>query len=203
MRWVLGGLLMVILLTACTVAPPNNTDNLCELFREKPNWYRDAQQASKKWGSSIPVMMAMTHQESSFQQHAQPPRKTYLGFIPGPRPSDAYGYAQAKNDTWQWYQDKTGQHRAQRHRFRDAIDFIGWYNQMSHRQNGIALTDTYNLYLAYHEGHGGFKRRTFNSKPWLKNVATKVAAREARYSSQLQHCYKPHKSQPSKFFGVF
>jgi len=54
----------------------------------------------------------------------------------------------------------------------------------------VKLNDTYNLYLAYHEGHGGFKRRTYNKKGWLKSVASKVARRANNYSTQLQKCEK-------------
>ena len=31
-----------------------------------------------------------------------------MGFIPWRRPSSAYGYPQAKDDTWDWYIRKTG-----------------------------------------------------------------------------------------------
>jgi hypothetical protein len=45
-----------------------------------------------------------------------------------------------------------------------AIDFIGWYNRQSYQRSNIALNDSYHLYLAYHEGHGGFNRRSFKGK---------------------------------------
>ena len=65
-------------------------------FEEKDDWYDDAADARDEWGSPIPVMMAIMHQESRFQADAKPPRKKLLGFIPGSRLSSAYGYSQAK-----------------------------------------------------------------------------------------------------------
>jgi hypothetical protein len=111
-----------------------------------------------------------------------------LGFIPWTRPSDAYGYSQALDSTWEAYQRSAGRLGADRDDFADSIDFIGWYNQQSHLRNGIARGDTYRLYLAYHEGHGGFSRGSFRNKQWLMDVAGKVQRRAASYQSQLQGC---------------
>ena len=193
-------LALLLLQAACSVSPPSNMDNLCEIFREKDDWYEDASDAANRWGTSIPVMMAMMHQESRFQQDAKPPRTRILWIFPGPRKSSAYGYPQAKDSTWDWYIDGSGNWGADRDDFADAIDFIGWYNHMSYNKNAIRKDDTYHLYLAYHEGHGGFNRRTFNNKPWLKNVAKKVSARSISYSSQLKSCEKDLKSSGWFFF---
>lgn len=198
--WLL--LSVVLLVSACTTAPPRNPDNLCDIFREKSGWYKDAKAAAKKWQSPIPVMMSIMHQESKFVANAKPPRKFWLGFIPAGRVSDAYGYPQAKDATWRWYKDKSGNWGADRDDFEDAIDFIGWYNSVSNRLNGISLTDTYSLYLAYHEGHGGFQRRTFANKPWLQRVASKVTARSQTYQGQLAICEKDL-DRGGWFFGIF
>jgi hypothetical protein len=58
----------------------------------------------------------------------------------------------------------------------------------SSKRFGIAKSDTYNQYLAYHEGHGGFKSKTYNKKPWLKKVARKVDDNAQRYKRQLKQC---------------
>ena len=182
------GAVIIASLVGCAAAPPKNTSNLCEIFTEKKGWYKDSRKASKRWNGDIAVMMAMIYQESSFKARARPPRKKILGIIPGPRPASAYGYAQAINATWDIYKKSTGNKGADRNKFKDAVDFVGWYNHQSHRKNRIKKNDAYNLYLAYHEGHGGFVKKTFRKKKWLKDVSKKVSKRSARYRLQLNSC---------------
>ena len=183
-------LLLSVFVSECATSPPSDTSNVCEIFREKSGWYNDAKKARARWDTPISVMMAIMHQESRFVATAKPPRKKIWGIIPGPRPSDAYGYSQAKDATWEWYERSSGSYGADRDDFGDAIDFIGWYNDMSFRQNGIAKDDTFRLYLAYHEGHGGFKRKTYRDKQWLVDVARKVDGRANTYNTQLKGCVK-------------
>ena len=67
-------------------------------------------------------------------------------------------------------------------------DFIGWYGDLIHRRTGVGKEDAYNLYLAYHEGPGGFARRSHQGKPWLLDVARKVEARARLYQIQYLGC---------------
>ena len=183
-------LLIAILLSSCASSPPRYLDNLCHIFDEKSGWYKKAEKSQKRWGSTIPVMMAIMRQESGFRAKAKPPRTKILWIIPGPRPSSAFGYPQAKDETWQWYRKSSGNRFADRDEFDDAIDFIGWYNNQTSRRNGVKLNDTYNLYLAYHEGHGGYESRAYRNKPWLTKIARNVASRAQTYQKQLQGCEK-------------
>lgn len=180
--------LIVLVLCSCVSAPPKHTDNICHIFDEKDGWYKKAKKASKRWGVPIAVNMAFIHQESRFESKAKPPRTKILWIFPGPRKSNAYGYSQAKKGTWKWYEKESGNGWADRDDFGDAIDFVAWYNHISSQRLKIAKTDAYALYLAYHEGHGGYSRRTWNNKGWLKNVAKKVSARANRYQQQLNKC---------------
>lgn len=194
-------ILIFTLLSACASAPPSDTDNICSIFFEKGKWYKKAKKSKNRWGAPIPILMAITKQESGFRARAKPPRRKILGFIPGPRPASAYGYSQATNETWSAYKKATGHWSADRNKFGDAMNFIGWYNDQSYRKNKIAKTDAYHLYLAYHEGQGGFTSRSFKNKKWLLDVATKVAATTATYSRQLKSCEK--KLNRGWFFGLF
>jgi len=189
-RWVKLTLVIIasLLFVGCATSPPTSTNNICDIFEEKRGWYEDAKEAEEKWNTTVPIIMAFMYQESRFNAKAKPPRKNFLWVFPGPRLSSAYGYSQAKKTTWAWYKDETGHWGADRDDFGDAADFIGWYNQRSQRSNKIERHDAYHLYLAYHEGHGGFERRTFKNKEWLKAVAHKVSARSLRYSQQLTVC---------------
>jgi hypothetical protein len=195
-------LLVLLAVAACTNSPPQNVNNLCDIFREKDDWYDDAVDASKEWGSPVPVMMAIIYQESRFKAKAKPPRKEILGFIPGPRASSAYGYSQAKKTTWQDYKRSAGRYGADRDDFADAIDFVGWYNYQSHKRSGVSRKDPYRLYLAYHEGHGGYNRGTYRKKKWLLDVAKKVERKAGTYQAQLQACEEELK-KGGWFFGWF
>ena len=169
---------------------PSHTDNLCRLFKEKDHWFKPAHAASRRWGIPIPVLMAIMHQESRFHPKAKPPRTTCLCLLPGPRPSSAYGYAQALDSTWDAYKKATGNRGADRDDFADAVDFIGWYCHLSRVKCGIPADDAYNLYLAYHEGQGGFLRGTHQKKPVLRAVAGQVQARATLYRQQFTACEK-------------
>ncbi|MDQ1335807.1 MAG: hypothetical protein QG552_2757 [Thermodesulfobacteriota bacterium] len=192
-RWltfkILAGCLLISLLHGCaTTAPPKRPDNVCDIFREHTDWYKDAAKSYQRWGIPIPVMMAILHQESRYVSDARPPRTTCLWIFPGPRPSSAYGYAQVKDETWEEYQESSGNSWANRDDFGDAIDFVGWYCHLSAKQCGISKDNARNLYLAYHEGRGGFNRSTYAKKKWLVEVADKVQKRAVMYTSQLAAC---------------
>lgn len=177
-----------VTMVGCATTPPGNPHNLCAIFQEKHGWYTSTKQSFDKWGVPIHVQMAIIYQESGFRSKAKPPRKWLLGLIPLSRPSSAYGYSQATKGTWNWYIRATGNSGAARHNFADAVDFIGWYGEISHTRLGISKWDTYNQYLAYHEGHGGYASRRYRHKRWLIETARRVEANARRYRGQLATC---------------
>ncbi|MEE9099613.1 MULTISPECIES: hypothetical protein [Pseudomonas] len=179
---------LLLALAGCATKPPANPDNLCEIFREKPKWHEAALKMQKRWGAPIQVPMAMMYQESSFKHDALPPRYYFLGFIPWGRVSSAYGYAQAKDETWADYKKDAGDWGADRDDFADALDFMGWYMQKTYSVNRVSKWDAYAQYLNYHEGWGGYRNRSYDAKPWLKNVSQKVQARASLYSAQYKSC---------------
>jgi hypothetical protein len=198
--------LLLISMYGCATTPstPEKVGNICEIFRGNKKWYRAAHASYKRWGVPIPIMMAIVHQESRFTDDAKPPRSKCLCILPGPRPSSAYGYAQAGKEAWKQYQESTGNTGADRDNFEDAIDFVGWYCHTSHVRCGISKDDAYHLYLAYHEGHGGFIRKTYKKKGWLIAVAQKVKARANTYKGQLASCEMEFKRRPCCcFFWLF
>ena len=182
------GLFALLLVAGCSTAPPKSVENACAIFEDKPDWYGAARATEKKWGAPVQMQLAFIRQESSFRDDARPPRDSLLGIPMWWRVSSAYGYAQAKDETWDWYREKTGNFWADRDDFEDASDFIGWYTDVSQRMLGISKWDPYNQYLAYHEGHGGWKRKTYNQQAWLLKVAKKVENQTVTYGQQLQSC---------------
>jgi len=190
---VIVALLLLVLVSGCASSPPpaRAQDNICDIISHDPSWYHAAKKSESRWGTSVSTQIAFVRQESAFQHNARPPRPYLFGLIPMPRKSSAYGYAQAQDGTWSDYQRATGNRLARRSSIEDTLDFIGWYNRVSFQRNGVALRDTYNLYLNYHEGHTGFKNASYNAKPWLINVARQVQSRAQLYESQLPGCRLP------------
>ncbi len=181
-------LLLVVSLSGCATRPPSNLNDSCAIFNEKSGWYKSAHKSYKKWGVPINVQLAIIYQESHFVHNAKPPRKKLLWVIPWKRLSSAYGYGQAQDATWDWYRKDTGNRWADRDVFADVADFIGWYGNQSYKMVGIAKDDAYRQYLAYHEGQGGFRRKTYLKKQWLVKVARNVRKRSNRYQAQLAAC---------------
>lgn len=191
MSRVLRAFLLILLVASCG-APggkaPRNLDDACSILEQRPSYARAFRATERKWGVPMHVQMATIHQESKFVSNARTPMRYRLGVIPMGRMSTAYGYAQALDGTWDDYRSETRAWRAKRHRIRDASDFMGWYMSKSLQRNGIPLTDARRQYLAYHEGHTGYARGSYNRKAWLLRVAGNVENRAAMYERQLRSC---------------
>ena len=178
---------VALMLSSCSTYQPTKIDDICKIFWGETDWYEDVRAAHNRWGTPITVMMAIMKQESSFRADVRPDRPRFL-FIPLPRKSSAYGYAQAQDPAWNDYKKATGNRGHDRDDFRDAINFIGWYTNKSHRRLGISKSDPFRQYLAYHEGWGGYSRGSFNKKPQLLNIAAKVKGQTEIYNAQLVRC---------------
>lgn len=189
-KLLLCGLLCLFLLGCATTKPPADINNVCNIFHQYPKWRLAAKDVEQRWRVPVPVQMAIIHQESKFDARATPPRGKLLWVIPWKRPSSAYGYTQALRGTWAQYKSSNdgGSYWASRNDFIDGVDFIGWYANQANRRAHIQRSDAYNLYLAYHEGIGGFQRKTYLRKPWLLQVARKVKARAQLYQAQMRAC---------------
>ncbi|EKO3492731.1 hypothetical protein LIA75_003785 [Vibrio fluvialis] len=196
-KWLSVGTLL--LLAGCATSPPSKQNSLCEIFREKPQWYEDAVEMQDEWGTPIQIAMAIIKQESSFRHDAKPPKDYLLGFIPWGRVSSAYGYAQAQDPAWDDFQRATD-YGGSRTNFDDSLMFIGWYTSETQKTLGVSKWDTYHQYLAYHEGRGGFKRKSYQSKPTLIKVARKVEQQAKDYGWQLKQCRQELEDNRSWFF---
>jgi len=184
-------LIVVVLLASCSGGPtsaPRNLDNACAILKERPEYYKAFRATERRWGVPVHVQMATIHQESKFIADARTPFRYVVGVIPMGRQSSAFGYGQALDATWDEYLSETGKRSAKRDRIKDASDFMGWYMTKSRTKNGIDLHDARNQYLAYHEGNTGFSRQSYNSKPWLITVASKVQQRADMYQGQIAGC---------------
>ena len=149
-------ILVFALLSACS-SIPSNTSNSCTIFDERYLWYKHVKSAEKKWGTPVHLQLAIIKMESDFDRLAKPPRQKLFKVIPYKRPSSSFGYSQAIKGTWEQYKNETGNKFATRARFKDSVDFIGWYTNKTESLLNIPKNDAFRQYVAYHEGWGIMK----------------------------------------------
>ena len=179
---------LILVLQGCA-SRPSYAHNACNIFEEKYFWFKAAKKSSGKWKVPIATIMSFVSQESGYQQWAKPPRKKLFGFIPLlARESSSLGYSQATKGSWEHYKKVTGKKFVTRISFKDSVDFVGFYLDQANKELGIPRKDTYNLYLSYHEGLNGFRKKTFKKKPALLKTAHKVEKQAQTYNSQLSQC---------------
>ena len=174
-------------ISACS-SIPKNTLNSCSIFNEKYLWYKHAKKTEAKWGTPIYIQLAIIKMESDFDWLAKPQRKKIFKVIPYKRPSSSFGYSQAVKGTWAQYKRETGNKLATRARFKDSVDFIGWYTNKSETILKISKKDAFRQYLAYHEGWGNYKNYKNNQKVII--LAKKVKLQSDKYKKQLIKCQK-------------
>ena len=179
--------ILLILISGCS-SVPKNTSNSCSIFNERYMWYKYAKKTEKKWGTPIYLQLAIIKMESSFDWLAKPPRQKLFKIVPYKRPSSSFGYSQAVKGTWKQYKAETGNKFATRTRFKDSVDFIGWYTSKSSKILKISMNDPFKQYIAYHEGWGNYKYYKKNTK--VIKLAKKVKTHSDRYEIQLNKCRK-------------
>ena len=178
---------LIILISACS-SIPQNTANSCSIFDERYLWYKHVKRTEKKWGTPIYVQLAIIKMESDFDWLAKPQRQKLFKIIPFRRPSSSFGYSQAVKGTWEQYKNETGNKLATRARFKDSVDFIGWYTDKTESILKISKKDVFKQYIAYHEGWGAYKN--YKKNPMVIGLAKKVKKQSDKYKSQLKKCQK-------------
>ena len=179
--------ILIFILSSCS-SIPKNTQNSCLIFSEKYLWYKHIKNSEEKWGAPIHIQLAFIKRESDFNWLAKPKRQKIFKIIPFTRPSSSFGYSQAIKGTWEQYKKETGNKLATRTRFKDSVDFIGWYMNKSSKLLKIPMKDAYKQYIAYHEGWGNYKNYKSNTKVVI--LAKRVKDQSDIYRKQLQGCKK-------------
>ena len=177
----------LLFLTACSSIPQNTADG-CSIFSERYLWYKHAKKTEKKWGTPINLQLAIIKMESDFDWLAKPARQKLFKVIPYKRPSSSFGYSQAVKGTWKQYKQETGNKFATRTRFKDSVDFIGWYTTKTEKILKVSKTDAFKQYIAYHEGWGNYKNYKNNQKVIV--LAKKVEGYSNKFKKQLNKCSK-------------
>ena len=177
----------LLILSSCSSIPKNTADG-CSIFSDRYLWYKHSKKTEKKWGTPIHIQLAIIKMESDFNWLAKPKRKKIFKIIPYKRPSSSLGYSQAVKGTWKQYKNETGNKLAVRTRFKDSVDFIGWYTNKTEKLLKISKKDAFKQYIAYHEGWGNYKNYKKNQKVII--LAKKVKKHSERYKGQLKKCGK-------------
>ena len=180
-------LIILLILSSCS-SVPLNTKNSCNIFSERYLWYKHAKKTEEKWGAPIHIQLAFIKKESDFDWLAQPKRLKLFKIIPYKRPSSSFCYSQAVKGTWDQYKKETNNRLAIRARFKDSVDFIGWYINKTEKLLKIPKTDAYRQYIAYHEGWGNYKNYKKNKKVII--FAKEVKDQANKYRKQLVKCQK-------------
>tara|TARA_Y100001970_G_scaffold24659_1_gene29454 strand:- start:1646 stop:2254 length:609 start_codon:yes stop_codon:yes gene_type:complete len=180
-------LIFSIILSSCSSIPKNTADS-CSIFSERYLWYKYAKKTERKWGTPIYIQLAIIKMESDFDWLAKPGRTKIFKIIPYKRPSSSFGYSQAVKGTWKQYKSETGNKFATRTRFKDSVDFIGWYTSKTEQILKISKKDAFKQYIAYHEGWGNYKN--YRKKQKVILLANKVKVQSNKYRSQLKKCEK-------------
>ena len=178
-------LFIIFFLSACS-SIPKNASNSCSIFEEKYLWYKHAKKTEKKWGTPVYLQLAIIKMESSFDRFAKPPRQKLFKVVPYKRPSSSFGYSQAVKGTWKQYKKETGNKFATRSRFKDSVDFVGWYTNKTEKILKVSKKDAFKQYIASHEGWGNYKNYKKNNK--VINLAKKVERQSNIYKKQLSDC---------------
>ena len=178
---------LFFLVSACSSIPKNTSDS-CLIFSERYLWYKHTKKTEQKWGTPIYIQLAIIKMESDFDWLAKPKRQKIFKVIPYKRPSSSFGYSQAVKGTWAQYKKETGNKLATRTRFKDSVDFIGWYTHKTEKILKISKKDAFRQYLASHEGCGAYKNYKKNQKVII--LANKVKKQSDKYKLQLQKCQK-------------
>ncbi len=178
-------ILLFFLISACS-SIPSNTSNSCIIFDERYLWYKHAKKSEQKWGTPIYLQLAIIKMESGFDRLAKPPRQKLFKIVPYKRPSSSFGYSQAVKGTWEQYKTETGNKFATRTRFKDSVDFIGWYTSKTAKILKVSKQDAFKQYIAYHEGWGNYKNYKNNKK--VINLAKRVEKQANIYKKQLSDC---------------
>ena len=180
---------LFFLISACSSVPKNTADG-CSIFSERYLWYKHAKKVEKKWGTPVYIQIAFIKMESDFDWLAKPPRQKIFKIIPYKRPSSSLGYSQAVKGTWEQYKKETNNKLATRVRFKDSVDFIGWYTNKTKEINKISLTDVYRQYLNYYLGWGNYKNKKYKTDQKAILLAKKVQRQGDKYRLQLKKCQK-------------
>lgn len=180
--------LIMILGAGCAPNDVNKNHDVCYIYKKNYDWYRSVIKVEKKYGIKSSTIMAIVAQESNYKYNARPPRNYILGIIPWGYKSTAVGYAQVINGAWADYLKENPGLFKSRIRFKNAVDFIGWYLDKGSKKLKVSKNNVEALYLIYHQGISGYQKHEEKKNAKLRLISRQVAQRAKAYDQQFQAC---------------
>lgn len=180
------GLLRV--LTVTFVFNQAHALNICAVYSDNFDWFRYSHEAERKWGIDKTIVLAVIKSESGFNSFAMPVKSYLFGFIPWETHSSAFGYSQALKGTWEEFVDESPGWVRSRANFKDSAEFVAWYLSKCSKRAKIDRHDAGKLYLCYHEGVTGYKRKTYLKKQWLIEKSESIAEDVINAKKELSQC---------------
>ena len=180
-------LIIFILLASCNTFP-KDSQNACKIFDQNYLWYKYVKKSSKMYEAPVHIILAIVKKESGFKRYAKPPRKKLFKLPIGKRKSSSLGYSQSIKKSWETFKSETNSPLATRARFKDSVDFIGWYIHKTNKILKISKKDSYKQYLAYYKGWGDYKNYSKDKKAIIYAKSVKDMAN--KYRKQLTLCKK-------------
>ena len=155
-RWIGAGLLaalLALLVAACAPSVPDRQQDLCAIFQQHPDWYDYAKDAEDEWGVPAPHPHGLRPPRIELPQRcAAAPQVRPLDHPVGPRVFRQGIRAGAGPCLERTTRPSAARSSAAARTWKTPSTSSAGTTTRTSRQLGIAKTDAYNLYLAYHEG---------------------------------------------------
>jgi len=168
---------------------PDQVDAVCE--SPFTRWYRAADRLhpGSRFIFTTRDKEAWLQSVERWLHRREPPKESSIWFKHRMHHSGRVTFdREVHSDLYDAHHESVMRYFADRDDFGDAIDFVGWYTDLSAKSVGISKWDPYNQYLAYHEGQAGWKRKSYSTKRWLKETARVVDYRAKEWGAQLARC---------------
>lgn len=159
--------LFCLILTGCFGSDTKPAMPICELLDENDEWVGPAVKLKERYGTPLSLALVLL----------EPPLSDLDKKHVRPRASD-----------WDEYRIRSERWDASPYNPDDALDFIGWYTQLSTQRNNLNWQGAGDHYLALRLGHGDFHRFDAEKYPELTKQAEHIQVRAERWERELQGC---------------
>lgn len=185
-----------------TVTQADQDTLACEIFRERPDWYRAAEQTEARWGLPIAHQLAFLTTDWKLQESQVPTRwRPDWTRIDRPQPGILPGFLEA---TWRQYESETGNTSASYNSTPDVLDFMGWYFATLGPIENVSPYDPVAQYVLWRHGPDLYRAGAWKQNLWINGQAHRFANQTRLFMSDLEDCQRPQdNTMTSRAFRAF